>query len=244
MHRKTTRRVLAAAACVAIGVPSVAFATGEGNPLRLGKRNPSSSGSQTVNRETEIIGSASTYTTRQSNKRIGDGGGAIYGCRSDGGTEACLSAQNLRTGRAFDFRTTGKVGGTITVTDPTAAPLATNATGVATGFNADKLDGQDGASLAKAADLEFAAVKAADGALLAKRGAVASARTSAANGTYAVSFDRDVSACSFTVGAQGATANGAVAFATSPAAGDPKTVVVDQADDEADRADFHLQVVC
>jgi hypothetical protein len=56
----------------------------------------------------------------------------------------------------------GKEGGRIQVGDTTGAPLTTNATGVATGLNADKVDGKDATDFAAAGDLLFAPV-AADG---------------------------------------------------------------------------------
>ncbi len=47
--------------------------------------------------------------TRQSNKSD-SGGGAIYGCRSKAGTEACVAANNLNTGDAFRFQVTPNAG--------------------------------------------------------------------------------------------------------------------------------------
>jgi hypothetical protein len=109
-----------------------------GSVLLEGKRNPSS-GSAT--RETEIIARNKTYGTRQSNVLDGNGGGAIYGCRSKTGREPCIRSNNLDTGRAFEFETDGAEGGRIQVKAPGGRPLTTNATGVATGFNADQVDG-------------------------------------------------------------------------------------------------------
>ena len=100
---------------LAIGVPSVAVGFGEGRSLLLGKRNPSSNASLALNAETEIIAETATYGTRQSNKRDGDGGGAIYGCRSNLGNEPCIRANNLKGGRAFEFVTTGRETGRIEV---------------------------------------------------------------------------------------------------------------------------------
>ncbi|HVL95979.1 MAG TPA: hypothetical protein VM266_08970 [Solirubrobacteraceae bacterium] len=242
MTSRTGRYVMLIAAALLVGVPAVAGAFGEGRDLKLGKRNPSPNTSLALNSETEIIANSSTYGTRQSNKRDGDGGGAIYGCRSAAGNEPCVRAINLRDGRAFEFQTAGKEGGRIQVGDAAGAPFTTNATGVATGLNADRVDGKDAGELAAAADLAFAAVDAT-GRLTGDRGAAEAKLVDAANGTYSVTFERDVKACSFTVSQQGATANGDVAFATSVAT-DGKTVLVDQADEAADRADFHLQVVC
>ena len=53
----------------------------------------------------EILTQNGTYGTRQSNKKDGDGGGAIYGCRSAPGHEPCIRANNLKNGRAFEFAT-------------------------------------------------------------------------------------------------------------------------------------------
>ena len=244
MNGRTVRYVLATALVLAIGVPAVAAAFGEGTVLRLGKRNPANASGAGAARETQVIADNTTYGTRQSNKRVGDGGGAIYGCRSATGNEPCIRASNLNNGRAFEFNTNGKEAGRITVKDTTGAPFTTNATGVATGLNADKVDGKDASDLAAAADLAWAAVAAADGKLAAHRGATEAKIADATAGTYSVTFAREVKACSFSATATGGTANGDVAFAVTPSATDAKTVLVDQADDPADRSDFHLQVVC
>jgi hypothetical protein len=138
-----------------------AAAINQGDALRAEVRNG------TTSRETEIIGdiAASTgskggYVTRQSNVDTGGkaGGGAIYGCRGAvGGTAAgsapCLRASNLAAGLAFEFSTGGLVGGLISVGNPAvtnsaARPFTTNATAVATGLNADRVDGQDAAQVA------------------------------------------------------------------------------------------------
>jgi hypothetical protein len=235
---------LAAATVIAVGVPSIALATGEGNPLRQGARNPSSNASLALTRETQIIADSPTYGTRQSNKRNGDGGGAIYGCRSALPNEPCVKAVNLNTGHAFEFTTRGKEGGSITVGDPAGAPFTTNATGVATGLNADRVDGKSASDFAAAADVPEWAVVTVDGKLDSKRGATDAKVSDAAKGTYTVTFDRDVHACAFTATAQGTAADPDVAFAVSPAPYDPKSVLVDQSDDAAHRSAFHLQVDC
>ena len=131
--------MVAAALILAIGVPSAAVGFGEGRDAKLGKRNPSSG---SLTRETQIIASNGSYGTRQSNKRNGEGGGAIYGCRSDAGKEPCVRANNLKGGRAFEFATVGKEAGFIQVGDTTAPPFSTNATGKVTNLDADKVDGK------------------------------------------------------------------------------------------------------
>ena len=144
MHR--TRSVLAASVILTLGFSSFAVAR-NGDPVLQGKRN----GTTTV--ETEIIanvngttGKTGGYSTRQSNKSS-SGGGAIYGCRSAaGGPEnlPCVRANNLSSGKSFEFNaTSGPVACTITVGTggDTKKPFTTNATGVADGLNADRVDG-------------------------------------------------------------------------------------------------------
>src|SRR4051794_16540381 len=196
MSGRTLRYILVGALALAIGIPSVAVGFGEGRTLLLGKRNPSPSGSQALTRETQIIANTSTYGTRQSNKKDGDGGGAIYGCRSNPGTEPCIRANNLKGGRAFEFATVGKEGGRIETGDPSGAPFTTNATGTATGLSADRVDGKDSTDFAAAADFKTAVVNGA-GALQRGRGATAATREGTTN-TYVVTFDRDVSQCTYT----------------------------------------------
>src|SRR5690349_285488 len=122
MSGRTLRYMLIGGLVLAIGVPSVAAGFGEGRTLLLGKRNPSPSGSKALTKETEIIANTGTYGTRQSNKKDGDGGGAIYGCRSSTGHEPCIRANNLKGGRAFEFQTVGKEGGRIATGDASGAP--------------------------------------------------------------------------------------------------------------------------
>jgi hypothetical protein len=132
--------VLASALVLALVVSP--FAVGAtGGLLSEGKRNPPHGAAA---RETQVISKAKTYGTRQSNVRNGNGGAAIYGCRSNPGREPCVRAANLSTGRAFEFSTKGTEVGQISAKDPTSRPLTTNATGIATGFNADRVDGLDG----------------------------------------------------------------------------------------------------
>src|SRR3712207_9351073 len=86
--RTHVKWLLATAVALAVLVPTLAIAAGEGNPLRGGVRNPSSNESLALTRETEVIANTPTYGTRQSNKSP-NGGGAVYGCRSaEGGTAA------------------------------------------------------------------------------------------------------------------------------------------------------------
>ncbi len=162
------RQVVVAAGIIGVvAAPMGVAATGQG--LREGVRNG------TTTQETEIVsnigsstGTKGGYATRQSNLSS-SGGGAIYGCRSGAGTSAstpaqnpCIRANNLNRGLAFEFNaTSGNVVGSITASGTggdQVKPFTTNATGVATGLNADRVDGLDAAALGKiAADTATAA---------------------------------------------------------------------------------------
>jgi hypothetical protein len=191
--------ILASAILVALIVAPMAGAFGEGTNVRGGVRNPSSNQSKAYTKETQIIADVSTYGTRQSNKS-NNGGGAVYGCRSGpGGTpkgnEPCIRANNLASGLAFEFNSTNAAAtqvGSITASNPNAAPFTTNAKGVATGLNADQVDGKSADEL----QAKFASVNAA-GTLGNNRGAKSVAHT-AGSGVYNVTLDADVSKCART----------------------------------------------
>jgi hypothetical protein len=145
-----TRHVVLATGILVLGVAPLGIAA-TGDTLREGVRNG------TATKETEIISSNATgYTTRQSNKSNA-GGGAIYGCRSTAGGSAanppknpCIRANNLSNGFAFEFNAAGgESAGTITVGNggDGKRPFTTNATGVATGLNADRVDGAEATQL-------------------------------------------------------------------------------------------------
>jgi hypothetical protein len=242
--RHMGRYVLATAVVLAVGVPSVAMGFGEGTPLRLGERNPGQNPVRDLVNETEIIADLPGYATRQSNKRVGAGGGAIYGCRANAtAPQQCIRAVNLSDGAAFGFSTNGKEGGRITVGDPAGKPFTTNATGVATGLNADRVDGKEAADFAAAGDIASATVNA-DGTLVRGRGATASSRTDAAGQTYVVTFSRDVSLCAFTANVVGGSADFTLGVQAGP---QPTQVTVDErnaADGNTDGRGFMVQAVC
>jgi len=133
------RWIFASAVVLALTVSPFAIGA-TGSVLQEGKRNPSSGN---AHRETQLISDSKTYGTRQSNTRKGNGGGAVYGCRSNPGREPCIRSNNLSTGRAFEFETDGAEAGRIETKASTARPFTTNATGVATGLNADRVDSFD-----------------------------------------------------------------------------------------------------
>ncbi|HET6508182.1 MAG TPA: hypothetical protein VFG42_15430 [Baekduia sp.] len=257
--RSRTGLVLASAVIIGLLASSFAMASGEGKNLLLGKRNPGSNPSAALTSETEIIANNGTYGTRQSNKSD-NGGGAIYGCRSklggsEKGNKPCIRASNLADGRAFEFSSNGGTEvGRITSGNTNAAPFTTNATGVATGLNADQVDGKHADDITKdattAAHTDAVAVAqgltsfaqvAADGGLGAHRGATAS--TSTATGSYQVGFPADISACAIQVTEATTDAAG---VAAAQLGDDKKTVAVvtkDAAGDPANKP-FHLTVSC
>jgi hypothetical protein len=244
--RFSGRAAVVCSVILAIGVPSVAMGFGEGRSLLLGKRNPSANPGLALNSETEIIANTSTYGTRQSNKKDGDGGGAIYGCRSNPGNEPCIRSNNLKGGRAFEFDTVGKEAGRIEVGDTSGAPFTTNATGVATGLNADKLDGKDATDVAPAADVTalsgslLMAQVGAGGELGAnRRGAVSSSKAAAPSNVYTVKFNKDVSKCGYTASPVGSASPDAPGVTSTP--GDGTSVNVDTG---TNPGSFHLQVIC
>ena len=137
------RFVLLSALVLAVTVSPIAIAA-TGSVLREGKRNPSRGA---ATRETEMISRSPTFGTRQSNIRNGNGGGAIYGCRSRDGREPCVRANNLNSGRAFEFESDGDEVGFIKAKNPAGRPFATNANGVAAGLNADRVDSLNAAKV-------------------------------------------------------------------------------------------------
>jgi hypothetical protein len=108
-----------------------------GDPIQIGLRNRST-------RETGLIATGDGFSLRFSNKQEGQGGGLVSGCRAAAGQEACIYGDNLRDGQAFLFRVRrGSTGGRIEVDGPNARPFTTNATGVAEGLNADRVDSRN-----------------------------------------------------------------------------------------------------
>ena len=181
--------VLAAAGVSAAIAAPMAVGANEGDPLKGGQRNG------TFSSETKVIANSSVFGTRQSN--LGAGGGAIYGCRAANAGKGCIEASNLNNGQAFNFRFRGEVGGTITTTltnKDAARPFTTNATGVATGLNADRVDGKDAQQIVDEAKAGTkTTVVTAEGALANQRGFTAGAKEAA--GKYLVTADADISKC-------------------------------------------------
>lgn len=227
------------------------FAVAQTTGLIGGKRNPRKGAFST---ETQVIAKNSTWGMRYSNRAQGGGGGLLFGCRSQpGGTPQkhypCARARNVSTGLAFEFVTAGNQAGTITVGrgGDNTKPFTTNATGVATGLNAERVGSQTPAQLTSAAvsavqgTLSLARVSAAGGAITA-RGVTAVTHTG--TGTYSVVFQNAVNACAVTATQTGVgTGVGAVG---TELASDNRTVTVTTLTNTgtpADRA-FNISAVC
>ncbi len=174
MSRRTSTIVLAGVV-VLVGSPFALSATKDN--IREGIRNPTAGAATS---ETQIIARTGldTYGTRQSN--LGDGGGAIYGCRSSLDPQAlgdpkkstpCVRVNNLANGKAFDFqvklsRIAGiiQIGPSLTAPKPDSAPFVTNGTAVAVGLNADRVDSLNGNEIVtQAANAAVAAIQGGGG---------------------------------------------------------------------------------
>ena len=142
--RSRMRFLLVAAGVLGIAVTGVATGA-TGDPLKEGSRNPATG---FASAETKLLSqNAAGYTARLANNQAGDGGALISTCRSTIANEPCFFGANTTTGRAFQFLSGGTEVGRIESTVANAKPFTTNATGVATGLNADKVDGQDASAL-------------------------------------------------------------------------------------------------
>jgi hypothetical protein len=131
--------------------------------------------------------------------------------------EPCVRANNLSTGLAFEFKTThGTSAGSITVGGggDNAKPFTTNATGVATGLNADRVDSKSADDIVQQsvnAASRFADV-AADGKVNGGRGVTSvTVQGPATDAVYRVVFTDDVSKCALTATEQTITDAGPVA---------------------------------
>jgi len=231
-------------------------------PIRGAIHNPPFSAYE---RTTGIFARTNLWTVRIQNL----GGGALLaGCDTAVGHPACLEAANAAGGPAFVFSGAGGVGGEIHLANPDAAPLTTNAHGVASGFNAnyleghtaaeflpaggtaanaanaERLGGQPASSYLQSGSLLFAQVGSGKSpALGANRGATAVTRSESQTAvSYTVTFGTaDLSSCSFTASPIGVPLAGG-ALGVEPDRAD-KSAVILSAPKEFE-AGFYLQVVC
>jgi hypothetical protein len=224
---RNAKYVLASAIVIALTITPFALGAGEGTPVKGGARNPSANPAVTYSGETQIIANNATYGTRQSNK--GAGGGAIYGCRATNAVP-CLRSADISTGQAFQMATNGPLGGTITANGgDNAKPFTTNATGVATGLNADRVDSMNASDIVTAtrALSPFASISAA-GALVSGKGVAGAAPNNTdpggtVGGNYTVVFTNSVASCAIVATESQLNNGGAIAVELQP---DGKTVFV------------------
>jgi hypothetical protein len=246
MTKGTGRYLVASSLVLALFVAPLAIAR-TGDPLHGGKRNPSHGD---FTRETQVIAENGTYGTRQSNTTVGDGGGAIYGCRSALGKEPCVRANNLKAGRAFEFASrSGTEGGEIRVgsgnPNAKAVPFRTNAAGKVANLNADKVDDLSSEQIVAAAKALWAVV-ADGGSVTRNNGVTGSAHLGP--GDFEIAFNRDVTACvySATLGSTDTTDPPAGEVGVAQRAGKTNAVRVVTRDSNGTAADhpFHLAVTC
>ena len=148
--------ILASALLVALMVAPFAGAFGEGNSVRGGARNPSPDARTRVHQGDRRSSPTSARTARASRTSpttaaARSTAAARPPAAPPKGNEPCVRASNLADGRAFEFNANGgtEVGA---ITGPaTAAPFTTNAKGVATGLNADQVDGKSADEIVAAA---------------------------------------------------------------------------------------------
>ena len=166
--------------------------------------------------------------------------------------EPCIRANNLSDGLAFEMETNGTLAGSIRAKPGDGSkPFITNATGVATGLNADRVDGKSAADLIKDAAVATQALNPlalvkADGAAVRTRGVATNGVSRSAVGDYDVKFTGDLSTCALAATITG-TAAGQAAV-TPTVAADKKTTTVDVrtfdgSGTAADRG-FHLLASC
>jgi len=267
-----TRSVILATGMLVVGIAPFGIAA-TGDTLREGKRNG------TTTRETEIVSAINSstglkggYSTRQSNLSA-SGGGAVYGCRSQAGgsrttptpQNPCVRANNLSRGLAFEFNATlGDVAGAITVGPGGDAtkPFTTNATGVATGLNADRVDSMDVTAILAAArtktGLDADTVDGVDaaelrprfaqvtsgGASQETRGLVGGVTHADTTGIYTMTFAGDLTKCALSATLTGGALGEIVAVPAPVAANTRVTVTTANSAGVAEDRAFHAAVAC
>jgi hypothetical protein len=204
-----------------------------------------------------MFANSNTWAMRVANSGLG--GAAIAECHAPVGDLACLNSDDHGSGLAFVFETTGNTGGEILLPSPGGAPFTTNAHGIATGLNAnylqgkqasefqltnqpaansEKLGGQPATAYVGTSQLLFADV-AAGAKLQSTRGATA---VSQSGNEYTVTFGTtNVSTCSFTASPAGAALT-AGQLGVAPDSTHTSEVVVSAP--AGFDGGFDLQVVC
>lgn len=123
---------------------------------------------------------------------------------------------------------------------PGQPPLAVNSGVKVTNLNADRVDGMDAASFAPAGSAPLWAVVNKEGTFARFKGAAKVENV--ADGSYVITFDRDVSACAFAATIYGVPV-GQITAQNAPGVG---TVYVSTANSSGGAVNktFHLAVLC
>ncbi len=269
-HAGGSRAVTLAGVAIAVAAAPVAMAAGGGwgshwrghaarhrqAPLRGAIHNPPFGA---FSRPTGIFANDGGWVTRIKNQ--GGGGAGVLLCGSAAGRNACLASENSAAGMAFDFTSNGATGGTIQLKNEGGAPFTTDAHGVATGLNAnylqgkqasefqlaskpaadsEELGGQKPSAYAAASQLMFADVSA--GATPKLENTSGATAVTLSGSTYTVTFGKaDVSKCSYTASPLGgALAGGQLGVAPDPA----EKAAVTVTGPTGFSGGFDLQVIC
>lgn len=199
-----TRAAVIALSITAMGVPAIVVAAGEGGPLRLGERNPSSGGSS---RETAVVANVGNSGLVMRPSNTAKGGRAISAtCDNDGlvAEDGCAVYVNKGQGAAASFRTQGSV--------PFAVRETNN--GTVQHLNADMVDGKHASELQGAQGPQGPAGPqgpqgppgpqgepatrlwgSVDSVGIPRGGSGVIDAQKTSTGVYDVIFDRDISAC-------------------------------------------------
>ncbi len=251
--------LVVASVLLALLVSPFALAAGEGNPLRAACATPArtrASRSRARPRSSPTPArTAPASPTSPTTAAARSTAAARRPAARATDNEPCIRANNLADGRAFEFETDGTARrhASRRATRRPAAPFTTNATGVATGLNADRVDGKN------AEDTRDEAARRPQGADAVRRrqrrqharpaAARARAGQRTAEGTYRVDFARRRHTCALHGDADGGENAGAISVVQL--GGDKKTADRCARTRSPDRrrlalADrpFHLTVTC
>lgn len=254
-----------AGAVIAIAIAPVALAAGSHSgdrahaaasgrsALRGEIHNPPHS---SFSRTTGLFANTKGWVTRT--KNLGSGGSAQVLCAAPAAGSPCLEAGNSSTGLAFSFSSAGATGGTILLKNAAGAPFTTNAHGVASGLNANylegkqakeflpfngtavdssKLGGQEPSHYLNVGEVLFAVVSP-EPKIQSTRGAKSVTKKES---TYTVVFEGDVSKCSYTASPQGeALSEGQIGVAPTSGNANGVDVIVPA----TFKGGFDLQVDC
>ena len=245
------RYVVISALLLALLVAPFAGASGEGEPDRGRRAQPQHNKSAALHRRDPDPDRERHLRHPPVQQEGGDGGGAIYGCRSAPGREPCIRANNLENGRAFEFQaTSGTEGGFIEVgkgsPNTKAVPFNTNASARVANLNADRVDDLHASRHRRAGQGPVGGGRSGRRPVAQERRDRSSSKLG--TGEYEVVFGRDVTACAYnvTLGSTDTTEAPAGEAGASQRAGNAKAVAVVTRDSNGAKADrpFHLTVNC